>query len=345
MEHTRVFLRATGTLFFASLLAAGVGYLLKMVLARNLSVTEFGLFSAVFAFVSLFVGFSDLGMGTAAVKYIAQFNVEKKPQDTKNALLYLFIFQLAFLALVFPALALLTPFLSASYFKDPAAAGVLFVLLVAFSFSLFEAFFATAFHGFKRMAFFSTINILEPTLVLAGVLVLFPLGFHVLAPAYAYLFAFAFAPLLYLLMFRKTFPAFFQIPARWDPVLARQMFFAGMSNLVGGVGAVLLTSSGTLLLTYFRPLADVAIYSVAISVASIMRQIPKVLSLMLLPVSSELYTTKDPQLGSGIMRLYTYTFLVSIPLVFSMMFFARIIITILFGSTYALAELPLQILA
>lgn len=345
MSQTRNFLRASGIVFFASFLAAGAGYLLKIVLARNLSIEDFGLFSAVFAFVGLFVGFSDLGIGMATVRYIAEFNVEKKLHDIKNALLYLFIFQLAFLVIVFLSIAFLAPLLSEIYFKNPSATGVLFVLLVAFSFSVFEAFFSTAFYGFKRMIFFSSVQILKPVLVLLAVLVFLPLGFGIMAPAYAYLLAFAVGPLLYFLMFRKTFPEFFHISTQWDPALAKQQVFSGISILLGGLGAVLLANIGTLLLTHFRPLSEVALYSVALSIINLIRQVPKALSVVLLPVSAELNSAKHPQFKAGIRRLYIYTFIVGIPLVFSMIFFARLIITLLFGNTYELATLPLQILA
>lgn len=346
MSHTRSFLHATGIVFFSSFLAAGVGYLLKIVLARSLSLEEFGLFSAVFAFVSLFVGFSDMGIGLATVKQVAQFNAEKKFGDIKNSLLYLTLFQLAFLVVVFPILALLAPYLSVHYFKNPAAAQVLLVVLLAFVFSTFEVFYATAFYGFKRMVFLSLTHIIKPGLVVLAILLLLPsVGPVALVPAYAYLISFGLAPIIYHFMFRKTFPTFSQFRMSWNPALAKQLALAGFAILLGGLGSMFLGSIGTLLLTHYRTLSEVAIYGVAFSLMNVMRQIPRSLSVVLLPVSSELYTAKDPEFTPGIKKLYIYSFIVGLPIVLGIIFFAKLVITLLFGANYVDAAAPLQILA
>ena len=52
-----------------------LAYSLRIILAKNLSLEDFGLFYAVFSFVSLFLFFEGFGTSTALVKFISQFKV------------------------------------------------------------------------------------------------------------------------------------------------------------------------------------------------------------------------------------------------------------------------------
>ena len=69
-SYTERIVKGSAWVFFIGVAATIIGYLLRIFLARTLTVTEFGLFYAVLAFLSFFYWFKELGIGSDLVKYI-----------------------------------------------------------------------------------------------------------------------------------------------------------------------------------------------------------------------------------------------------------------------------------
>src|SRR3972149_5320910 len=67
MSYIRRVAKGTAVVFVMMLATGVLGYLFRLLLAKNLSIEDFGLFFAVFAFVNLFYGFKSFGLGAAVV--------------------------------------------------------------------------------------------------------------------------------------------------------------------------------------------------------------------------------------------------------------------------------------
>ena len=72
-NYTKFAVKGATTVLIISVLAAFSGYLVRLVLARSLSVEDYGLFYAVFAFLGLFGMFKTLGLDKALIKFIPEF--------------------------------------------------------------------------------------------------------------------------------------------------------------------------------------------------------------------------------------------------------------------------------
>ena len=84
MRYAEKLAKGSLIIFAFSITTAIIGYLLRVYLARNLTVAEFGLFYAVMALVSFFWLVKDLGVGTTLVKFIPEFLVKKKYSEIKS---------------------------------------------------------------------------------------------------------------------------------------------------------------------------------------------------------------------------------------------------------------------
>jgi len=60
INYTKKIVSNASKLLIYSVLAAILAYIVRIVMARSLSPSEFGLFYAVFAFVAFFLSFTDL---------------------------------------------------------------------------------------------------------------------------------------------------------------------------------------------------------------------------------------------------------------------------------------------
>ena len=94
MSRERKLLFDASLVFVMGLLAAIFGYLIRVILSRQLSLEEFGLFYAVFTFVSFFIVFRDFGLGQALAKFIPQFLVKKEYGKIKASIKFAFFINL-----------------------------------------------------------------------------------------------------------------------------------------------------------------------------------------------------------------------------------------------------------
>ena len=123
-------------IFVMNALANLLAFTTKIILARNLSITEYGLFYAVFNLVMFLLFFRDLGLGQALVKYIAEYRVNKKYQDIATSIKSVITFQVLsslFFAAIFWIFA---DKLASSYFQIDSAALILRFLIVYVIFSI-----------------------------------------------------------------------------------------------------------------------------------------------------------------------------------------------------------------
>jgi len=98
-NYAEVVAKGTGVFFAATILSTIIGYLLRIYLARNLSVAEYGLFYAVMSFISSIVVFRNIGFSAALAKFIPEFVVKKQPDSIRH-LIYLLVFLQSVLTLL-----------------------------------------------------------------------------------------------------------------------------------------------------------------------------------------------------------------------------------------------------
>jgi len=68
----------TYILFSGNLLSAFLGFIYTLVVARSLSVSDFGIFSAAVNLVVILTSITDLGISTGAVNFVAEYFHKKE---------------------------------------------------------------------------------------------------------------------------------------------------------------------------------------------------------------------------------------------------------------------------
>ena len=81
-------------LFIATLFASAITYYVRLYLARNLTLEQFGLFYAVLSLVVALFVLKHTGLNQAIAKYLPQYNVKKQFTNIADALNSVFVFQL-----------------------------------------------------------------------------------------------------------------------------------------------------------------------------------------------------------------------------------------------------------
>ena len=346
-NYTKVAFRGAAIVLVVSLLAAFLGYLVRFLLARNLSVEEFGLFYAVFSFLGLLGIFKSLGLDRSLVKFIPEFMHKGNNNLIKSSIIYVSIVQLITNSIVIVLVYLFSSYLGVHYFHNPRADIVLKLMAIAFFIDSFTFTLKFAFQGFQKMMLFAGIDLVRMVLILSIAFIGFKLNYKLLSPIIAYIFVpfiliFAFTPILT----KKVFPKFFKSKFISNRAIFRKILKYSIFVIATDAGTLILGYTDTIVLTYFSGLVNVALYNVALPTAKLLTFFPKAVMGVLAPLSAELWAKREKiLLRDGMDLLYKYSIMIILPLVFVMFSFSGLLLNVFFGKDYILASNSLKILS
>ncbi len=331
-------------LFLMSLIAALIGYFTRIVLARNLTPAEYGLFYSIFAFVSFFLFFRGLGLNQALTKYIAEFRAKRQYSKIKTSIAAVFLWQLISSLFLGALLFIFSKYLGIYYFKDPSAALILKIFIIYILFSKAVQLIQSVFQGFQRIKLFSIEEPIRNTIMFLFVLLFFAFGIRVLTPVYAFTLSWAASFFIFFPILIKTYNPFRYKIEEFNAV-SRKMFAFGVPVIFTTIAAKLIARIDTMMLTYFTTLDQVGIYNVVLPTAMLFLFFSESISTVSFPIISELWAKKDfTKLRDWIRMIYKYYFVAIIPVFLAVMFFSNLLIKLFFGIEYVSGAIALQIL-
>jgi O-antigen/teichoic acid export membrane protein len=344
MSYIKRALKGFILVFVINIIAAFLGYLIRIIMARNLTVAEYGLFFAISTLISFLGVFIGLGTGDALVRYIPEFLVREKHDKIKNAVMMVSLITLGNLIILGVLLFALSDFLAKNYFKNALAAPVL-VLFIAIMFGLsFKNLMRYFYQAFQNMKLYSFMYLAENALLLVLLLGLFAFRKNIFSAAYAHIAAYFLVLLIFSFFVSKVFN-FFKRRAFLEKSLLKKLFKFGIPIVVSSIGGVIIIYTDTLVLTFFRSLEEVGIYNVVVPTAMILQFFATSIATVIFPMVSELWTRKNKQyLAFGLKMLYQYAFVLIIPAALLFLSFSQIVLRLMFGEQYVTGALTMQIL-
>jgi O-antigen/teichoic acid export membrane protein len=330
-----------GVLLFISYF---LSYILRIVLARNLTPEDYGLFYAVFSLIMFLLIFRDFGLGNALTKFIAQYNVNKDYPKIKTLIVSSFIFQLIASLLLMSSLLLLSSYLSINYFRSDKADLVLSILSVYILFSMFSRLMDNILKGFQDEKWYSWAQSIR---IGSALLFFFPfyyLGFGVTSAALSFVVG-VFLTFIFLFIGVLKYSFVFKYPLKDFWGTTKELFSYALPVIFTGFGNKIVAHLDVLLLTYFVPLAIVGVYNVILPTALLFLFIPRAVTMILFPMTSELWERKDEKrLAKGVSIIHTYLLLLIQPLVYIIFVFGDLFIGTFFGYEYVSGLFAFRIL-
>jgi len=347
-----------GAIVFVAFIASEIiGLFLRMFLARSLITNDialgkeegyhFGLFYAVFTFISFFILFRDLGLGSALGKYIPEFTVRKQFAEIKSSIALTLLVETAFGFIVSAALFLFSDQIALTIFGTLDASLPLRILSIWFFVAMLYTLMQTTFQGFQNMPAYASVSVFSIlSVLLLAMLFVGVLGLGVGGVALAYLLAAAVIGFYSLIFFIKRYPHVFQEKASVTKPLLKKLFVFALPLLVGAAAGLILSYTDTLMITIFRTLPEVGFYQAAQPTARMLWYIPLALTVILFPMISELWARRKRALmGKMIHFLIKFSFIIIMPIAFIFIAFPEIVINLLYGPSYLPGTIALQILA
>ena len=343
-NHLGKIIRGAGLVLIVNVIASLISYGARVVLARKLGPEEYGLFASVLAFISFFLFFRDLGLGTALVNYIAKARIQEKYNDIKTAIVSIFLMQLFTSSFFVILIVFSANFLSVHYFKVPESKIIILILAISVITTILYGIIKELLNAFQKNILYSLLEPAKNFFIFLPTILLLHYGYGIMAAAIPYAFVsvilfFIFLPFVYKEL------SFFKHKVGNLRGTAKELLWFGLPLMAADIGGKVIGYTDTLMLTYYSPLSEVGIYNVILPSALFFIQISRSISAIIFPISTELHFKKDlAKLAKGISLLHRYCFALIIPVIFAFVAFADRFLLLFFGADYVSGAFAFRIL-
>jgi O-antigen/teichoic acid export membrane protein len=331
--------------FAINVLAAGFGYLARIVLARNLTLEEYGLFFSIFALINAISIFNSFGMGEVLVKFIPDFLVKKDPSAVRKTVNMAVNTQVVLNLITGGLLFLCAGWLAEVLFKTPTAKVIIWMFIPIMLLGNLRGLLRSAYQSFQKIKLFMGVYLFENIFILLFLLIAFSFEKSMFSATIAHI-------ILYLIIvlgfgawfYKKTLPA--DGEEKEHPSLKKDMLKFGLPVMISGIGGMMMLYLDTLMLTYFDTLTQVGIYNVIVPTVMILLFFGKSVSSVIQPMIAEMHAKNEKEIIANTLgQIEKYTFIGIVPLAVLMMSFSYIILDILFGPEFTSGGPSMFILA
>lgn len=345
-ESLRKIAKGAGVGFIGSFIGIFFGYISRVIIARWLGPSDYGLISLGFAAMTIGVTISLVGLPQGTKRYIGFYKGRGDRERIKGTII-------SALKISFPISIILaiSVFLKANWiavhvFNEPNFTPVLRIFCVAIPFMVLSRNFIAATVGFQDLRYRVYVNNLFLNIfkLIAIVIFLF-LGYGVLGAAWGWAFAVILMPFLAFYFLEKR--VFSILDRKVKSVsMKRELFSFSFPLIFAGWAGLIMSWTDTLMLGYFSTAGTVGIYNAAMPTAKLLKIVLGSVGTIFMPVVSELYSRNaihDLKKTYGAVTKWIFSLVM--PLFLLMVLFSNWILKIMFGSEFVVGSTALSILA
>lgn len=344
MEIKKRILRGGSIIMLFNTLVLPLGYFIRLLYARTLSIEQFGLFYAVMSFFLILSTYSDLNLGYSVIYYLPKYLQKKDYKTCWNMYAYNQIVSII-VSLIFSCIVIFSaPFLVSHYFKVAYGLPLIYTFIFFFLINSIVSTIHNLLSGLQQEEYYSLKEFLRLffTVLFSVILWLFKRD-SLYSYAVAWSAAYGLTALVYIgILLRKN--GFLINKITWDTSLAKKMVAYSFPTLITTLIGTFATAD-IIFLTILRGVREVGIYNIILPIVSIAGILLTPLSSFFYPFISHMREIHKEKTSHIIEQLLHY-----VP--FAVLYFSLFIflfpdasVTLLFGAKWAsYARLPLQIM-
>jgi len=327
--------------FIGSGAGLAILFLRKAVLARYLGPGDLGLFSMCIMVAGIFSLVAGFGFDSAIVKYVAEYkdkeDKHKFSQYVSSAILTMAIFGIASSIILF----ILSDTL-ASIFNMPSLSLLLKIFAFTFPFSLIITIVFGFLNGLREMNDYTCADISRGSLTFLIIVIFIFTGFGVRGAVLGYTLAEIVTACIFIILIRKYYVHF---TARAYKQTTKKLISFGSRMVAGNAVNLIANSTDILLIGYFLTATDVGYYSIAIALLKPLLFIPQAIQRVTYPATTEYWSNNNRAgLNKMINKSMKYSACLLSLIGLGVGFYAKEIITFVFGKEFIYAALPLCVL-
>lgn len=254
-----------------AILASVAGYLTRVTLSRVLTISEFGWFYAVVAFVMSFSFFCDLNLGYILQIILPKLIKKGRFLEVKSYLITIIVWQFIVRTLIIIFLIIFSKTIAVNYFKNPELAPLIIVIALTF-FVNSIGILSVGLICYKKYHYASLLNFAKMFLFLVGIYIL-KLFFEInlLNVGIVYLVAMIITDVLTMIIFLKYgMTNFFKLKAKASFKKFKFVFKKNIPLALTQVSIYLFGIVDVLVITFFRTSEELGLYQMALPTVAIL---------------------------------------------------------------------------
>ena len=338
MQPSKKFAFDVGITFLASVVTLPLGFVITIALGRYLGAGDLGLYRMAATIYGIAMLIAAIGIPSAMIKYVAEF---KNNRTKFNQIVSSGVITSLFLGIGFIALFYFSSGIFAEVFNMPGLSGLIKTLSPVFPFALVGGSLLGLLNGLREMKKYAAATIVQSVLMVIVTVTLIYYGFGVAGAVIGVVLSSVGFCLYLIFVSRDYFEITFSeyVPTTKKMLkFGSQMFGADAINMIN-------YQADTLLIGYFLTATDIGYYAVAVGLSRFFWLIPQAIQKISYPATSEYWANNNHSaLQTMIDKSMKYTACILLPIGLGVGFFAKDIVTTIFGMGFVHAVLPLQIL-
>ena len=343
-ESLKKVAKGTAIAFLGMLIYMFLEFITRVIIARNATQSEYGIFSIGFVLLNFFVIISCLGLLAGTPRYIAYFR--GKGDNNKVTGVISSSIQLSVIAslVCFSIFFLSSDFLAELFHLQQSS--VLKIFAIAVPFFVAIEILASIFRGFDRVhekAYFRDIlmNVLKVLFIVSVI----ALGYSFLEMIYAYILSIVIASIAFIIYAIKKLPIVTvkSTSAETDPVRKELLLFS-LPLLATNALSMIIIRMDTLMLGYFKTVDVVGLYNAAHPIAQLIEIFLLSLVFIYVPITSQLYAKNlIEEMRRNYAILTKWIVSATLPFFLVILLFPEAMLNVLFSSAYAQASAALAL--
>lgn len=335
-------LKGSTIILFGTFFSLLIQFINKIILVRNISQYEYGVYSLGFAIYSMLLIVSMLGLQEGTTRYISYYNGKNNVNEAKAVIN-------SALKLVTISSCLTGVFLFyfashiASKFDEPALTTTLEIFAIALPFLVIIRIWESIFRGFGDTSIKVYFNDIALHLIFSlGLISLVYISVSYIHVLYVYLISVITVCLFVLVYSFKKNKIPIKLTFKVNKASTKLLLLFSVPLLATAVIKMIITWTDTLMLGYFMSSKMVALYNVAVPLANIIQTFMTAMIFMYVPVASDLHSRNlQDELKLNYKILSKWIFLITFPFLTVILFYPEFILDLFFGFEYTKASIVL----
>lgn len=338
MKEQRKFALDVGVTFIATAINLLIGFAITVSLGRYLGAGDLGLYHMASTIYGIAMLFAGIGIPAVMIKYVAEY---RKERNKSNEIISSGVITSFLLGIGFSVLFYFLSGIFEGIFHMQGLSNLLKILSLVFPFALVGAALLGLLNGRREMKKYSIAIIIQAVLMLFISLLSIYIGYGVPGLMGGIVLS-SLVSCLYLVSvtrsyFEISFENYFQTTKKML-IFGAQIFGTNAINRIN-------YQADIIIIGYFLTAADVGYYGVASGFSKFFWIIPQAIQTITYPATAVYWKNNyNSALQTMIDKSMKYTACLLFPIGLGMVFFAKEIITMMFGGGFVSSVLPLQIL-
>ena len=345
--------KGTGIIFIGTIIGMLLGFVSRVIIVRNITQSEYGIYSLALVLTTIFVTISTLGLQEGSTRYIAYFRGKKEERKIRGVISS--SLKIALIASIIFSLILFlsSDIISDNIFHSSELSTPLKIFSAAIPFTVLIGIFTSLFRGFGRVepnVYFQ--NILRSVIFILFLVGAILLGVSFLGVLYAYLASIVLTCIAFAIYTIKKLPLpAFSVKKDADAAtsinsIGKELLRFSLPLLLTAMFFMLMTQIDTLMLGYFKTSDIVGLYNGAFPIAQLIFLPLSSMLFIFIPIASQLYSKG---LIDELRRNYTvltkWIWSATMPALLILLLFPETVLNLFWGARYIPASTALQILA